>query len=170
MSDALPESGDQGPEAPADCEQPEEPEGSAPKVGAGELGAGLKIQSRLGVIFVIHVSPSAADRRAMQLGESLRKFKRDGSVFLEVPVSNSGNLFIKPLFSWILRDAQGQEVSRQDAQPVGHLLPGYPLALPLSPVSQQRILARGIYRLEVSLQDSRFPEVKTQKVYEVSLP
>lgn len=150
--------------------QPEDPEGAAPKVGVGELGAGLKIQSRLGVVFVIHVSPTASDRRAMQLGESLRKFKQEGQVFLEVPVTNSGNLFIKPLFSWILRDAQGQEVARQDGRPVGHLLPGYPLALPLAPASQQRILARGVYRLEVGLQDSRFPEVKAQKVYEVSLP
>ncbi|MFN8614275.1 MAG: hypothetical protein U0931_42480, partial [Vulcanimicrobiota bacterium] len=70
----------------------------------------------------------------------------------------------------VLSDAKGQEVARQDARPVGHLLPGHPLALRLSPISQQRILARGRYHLQASLVDSRYPEVKAQQAYEVSLP
>ncbi|MBS2034865.1 hypothetical protein JST97_07750 [bacterium] len=150
--------------------QPDEPEAENPRAGAGELGAAIKVRSRLGVIFVMHVSPSTADQRSFKFGESLRKFKQDGQVYLEVPVSNAGNLFLKPLFSWVLRDAQGQEVARQDAQPIGHLLPGHPLALHIAPAAQRRILARGRYRLEARCSDSRFPEVNAQQAYEVSLP
>ena len=153
--------------------QPEAPEQQVPKAGAGELGVGLKVESRLGVIFLCHVSPGSSDTRRFQLpagADGVRKVKQDGQLWLEVSIENPGKLFLKPLASWALTDPQGQLVARQDARPSGYLLPGHPVLLRLSPTAQQTILARGRYRLEVKVQDSRFPEVQAQQVYEVPLP
>ncbi|MBT9587001.1 hypothetical protein IV102_26905 [bacterium] len=152
--------------------QPDSPEQPADAVGPAELGVAMKVESRIGVIFLCHVSAALDSRKLLQLAApgEVRKVRKDGQLWLEVPISNAGALFLKPQASWILSNSQGVAIAREDARPLGHLCPGYPLNLAIPATRPQSILARGHYRLEVNLQDTRFPEVQAHEIYDLSLP
>lgn len=152
--------------------QPDSPDQPTGAPGPAELGVAMKVESRIGVIFLCHVSAALDSRKILQLAApgELHKVRKDGQLWLEVPISNPGALFLKPQASWMLSNSQGVVIARQDARPLGHLCPGCPLKLVIPATQPQSILARGQYRLEVNVQDTRFPEVQAHEIYDLSLP
>jgi len=137
-----------------------------------ELSVAMKVESRIGVIFLGHVSAAQDSRRLLRLATptEVRKMRKEGQLWLEVPISNPGALLLKPQASWVLSNSQGIEIAREDARPLGHLCPGFPLDLSIPITRPQSVLARGQYRLEVQVQDTKFPEVQTRGTYDLSLP
>lgn len=136
-----------------------------PEAGENKVSFGLKVKYRLGVS--VWQRTPGDHKRGLEFGQIKKVFK-DGRLFLDFPISNPGNLFVKSIVGWKLKDSKGTEFMAVAPQLMGFILPGNTVEMKI-PVISDRPVPRGTYSLEVSLSDEK-SDYKELKSYEITLP
>ena len=146
----------------------------------------LKIKKRLGVVLLIHVGDRTKFTRHIGIDDGsgappeavaggvktarLGKYFRDGQIYYGLKLDNRGETYLKPRWQWRLLDAEGKLVSGSpEATDLGYLCAGHPLVITV-PLTAGKILPRGHYSLEITVQDPRYADIHLQNVFNIVLP
>jgi hypothetical protein len=142
----------------------------------GEAAAGVTVKSRLGVFILAMVGSPELRKPVMVLNcastpaPELGKSYQDGQVFYRVRLENHGNVYLKPRVTFKLTDKLGKKVREWvDPHEVGFVCPDHPVNFAI-PLSNGEVLPRGLYHLEVKVDDQRFTELHQSGELDVKLP
>jgi hypothetical protein len=92
---------------------------------------------------------------------------KNGVLHLNFQVSNTGNLFIKPVTSWKLLDDQNKTLMQGDIPQNAYVLPASKNTISI-PIVSRRPIPRGEYLLKANISDGK--EYSVNKEFKVELP
>jgi len=144
--------------------QPVEDYGPAKKLKEKEAGVAIKIVQRIGI--VIWQRTPGEHKTSMEISD-VEKEVKNGVLHLNFQVSNTGNLFIKPVTSWKLLDDQNKTLMQGDIPQNAYVLPASKNTISI-PIVSRRPIPRGEYLLKANISDGK--EYSVNKEFKVELP
>jgi len=125
----------------------------------------IKVSTRVGLT-LWNRTPGNEDKVfKLEYGDILKKIS-GGQLFLEIPVHNKGNVYVRPNIGWTVKNPKGNIITEEKG-PGGYILPGNTRVISI-PMHFDRPLARGEYSVEVYLEaDDR---VISSNEYKIKLP
>ncbi|MBI2251267.1 MAG: hypothetical protein HYU63_00625 [Armatimonadetes bacterium] len=149
-------------------EQKEKGEGGAiddaSKAKKGQAAFALKVKLRFSIAVWIRIPGQFQSSLKI---EKIEKVVEEGRLFFKVSLKNEGNVFLKPISTWSLKDKAGEEILSVEEEKWGSLIPGANMQK-LIPVVTKRPLAKGDYDFNCMVS---YGEDKTvNKVVTVKLP
>lgn len=111
------------------------------KAKKGQAAFALKVKLRFSIAVWIRVPGQFNSSLKI---EKIEVDESKGKLFFKVSLKNEGNVFLKPISTWSLKDKAGEEILSAEEEKWGSLIPGANM-LKLIPVVTKRPLAKGDY-------------------------
>lgn len=136
--------------------------------GTNQVQSGMQVRTRVGILVLTFVGDVNQRKSAWQVSPPVKAYE-NGEIFARLKVTNAGNVFLKPRITWSLTNPQGQPVAQAENSELGYVCARQDLTFQI-PLSAGKVLARGAYRLNYKIFDTRHPDLTQEATVEVTLP